>query len=53
MNMAVFGVEHYMPELEKQMHLARRSLKGWTNLRPPLSHSRVNWALTCLMAMEV
>ena len=27
--MAVFGVEHYMPELEKQLRLARRSLQGW------------------------
>ena len=53
LNMATFGVEHYMPELEKQLHLARRSLQGWSNLRPPLSHSPLNWALACLIASEL
>jgi len=53
LNMAVFGVEHYLPQLEKQMKLARRSLKGWTNLRPPVSHSPLNFSLVSLIAMEL
>ena len=44
LNMATFGVEHYMPELEKKLRLARPSLKGWTNLRPPVSHPPLNYS---------
>jgi hypothetical protein len=53
LNMALYGVEHFLPGTEKRLHLARRSLRGWNNLRPPLSHAPLNWALTCLIAAEL
>ena len=51
--MATYGIEHYLPSLEKKMRLARRSLRGWDNKRPPLSHPPLNWSLTTLIAMEL
>ena len=53
LNMALFGVEHYLPALQKKLQLGRRSLTGWNNLRPPIAHPPLNWALTCLIAVEV
>ena len=53
LNMAVFGVEHYLPLLEKEMKMARRSLRGWSNLRPPISHAPMSWSLACLVAIEL
>ena len=31
---AVFGVEHFLPEV-KPLNLARQCLRGWAGLRPP------------------
>jgi len=52
LNMALFGVEHYLPTLEKKLRMARRSLT-WTNLRPPVSHPPITYGLTCLLAAEL
>ncbi len=51
--MAVFGVEHFLPGLQGEMVLARRSLRGWDNLRPPQSHPPLNMALTSSLAAEM
>ena len=53
LNMALFGVEHYLPALQKKLQLARRSLTGWNNLKPPIAHPPLNWSLTCLIAVEI
>ena len=53
LNMALYGVEHFLPGLQDEMVLARRSLRGWDNLRPPQSHPPLNMALTSLLAAEM
>ena len=42
-----------MPLLEKELKMARRSLRGWTNLRPPVAHAPMSWSLACLVAIEL
>ncbi len=49
--MALYGVEHYLPETVRLLRLARRLLKGWTNLRPPQSHNPISYGLAGLIAI--
>ena len=53
LRMAVFGVEHFLPSLQKKMVLGRRSIEGWNNLRPPTPHPPITYALACLVAAEL
>ena len=53
LNNAVFGCEYFLPVFSKQLVMARRSLKGWTLLRPPMAHPPINWGLSCLVAHQL
>ena len=50
---AIYGVEHFLPRFQGLLKLARRSEVGWRFLRPPKSHSPINWALTCMMGQHL
>ena len=51
--MALYGVEHFMPGFQEKLILARRSMRGWTNLRPPHAHPPITYGLTCVVAAEL
>jgi len=53
LNMALYGIEHLMPGFQGQLVLGRRSLRGWTNLRPPQAHPPITYGLTCVVAAEL
>ena len=53
MNNAIFGCEYYFPVFSKQLVMARRSLSGWTGLRPPQAHPPLHWGIACLIAVQM
>ena len=53
LNMAVYGIEHYVPAFQEKLVMARRSLKGWSNLRPPKAHPPITYGLACVVAAEL
>ena len=45
LNMALYGIEHYVPAFHEKLVLSRRSLKGWSLLRPPSAHPPITYGL--------
>lgn len=46
------AVVHFHPELRDCLHRSRRTLKGWTNSAPSVSHPPITWQLTCGLAVK-
>jgi integrase len=49
----LFGLLHYMPELQSDLHRARRALKGWKKRHITRSHPPLSWELVCMLAVQM
>jgi integrase len=49
----VFGLLHYMPELNVELHRTRRALKGWKKKHITRSHPPLSWELLCLLVIQM
>jgi hypothetical protein len=49
----VFGILHYMPELQLELHRSRRALKGWKKKHITRSHPPLSWELVCMLAVQM
>lgn len=49
----VFGLLHYMPELQLHLYRTRRALKGWKKKHITHSHPPMTWELVCLLVIQM
>jgi hypothetical protein len=49
----LFGLLHFMPELQHDLYRSRRALKGWRKNHITLSHPPMSWKLLCVFALQM